>query len=54
MSVCLLAPPCPVRPTPPYTLCSRSHISNNAEDGLAGFDMGQQEADNYFKQVRVY
>ena len=28
-----------------------SHISSNAEDGLAGFDMGQQEGDNYFLQV---
>ena len=28
-----------------------SHISSNAEDGLAGFDMGQQESDNYFLQV---
>lgn len=41
-------------PRPSLPLHSRSHISNNAEDGLAGFDMGQQEADNYFKQVRVY
>ena len=30
-----------------------SHISSNAEDGLAGFDMGQQEGDNYFLQVSV-
>ena len=31
-----------------------SHISSNAEDGLAGFDMGvmwQQERGNYFLQV---
>lgn len=28
-----------------------SHISSNAEDGLAGFDMGQREEDNYFLQV---
>ncbi|KAG2486093.1 hypothetical protein HYH03_015188 [Edaphochlamys debaryana] len=27
-----------------------SHISHNAVDGLAGFDMGQREEDNYFKQ----
>ncbi|PNH08999.1 1,4-alpha-glucan-branching enzyme, chloroplastic/amyloplastic, partial [Tetrabaena socialis] len=27
-----------------------SHISSNVEDGLAGLDMGQAEADNYFKQ----
>ncbi|KAG1666836.1 hypothetical protein FOA52_009460 [Chlamydomonas sp. UWO 241] len=25
-----------------------SHISSNADDGLAGFDMGQQSSDNYF------
>ena len=28
-----------------------SHISSNAEDGLAGFDLGQPEEANYFKQV---
>ena len=28
-----------------------SHISGNQDDGLAGFDMGQREQDNYFKQV---
>ncbi|EFJ43598.1 1,4-alpha-glucan branching enzyme II [Volvox carteri f. nagariensis] len=27
-----------------------SHISKNQEDGLAGFDLGQKEEDNYFKQ----
>lgn len=27
-----------------------SHISSNADDGLAGFDMGQREEDNYFLQ----
>ncbi|GLI70892.1 hypothetical protein VaNZ11_015916 [Volvox africanus] len=27
-----------------------SHISKNTEDGLAGFDFGQKEDDNYFKQ----
>ncbi|GAX82082.1 hypothetical protein CEUSTIGMA_g9510.t1 [Chlamydomonas eustigma] len=27
-----------------------SHISSNVDDGLAGFDMGQQEQDNYFLQ----
>ncbi|PNW82693.1 hypothetical protein CHLRE_06g289850v5 [Chlamydomonas reinhardtii] len=27
-----------------------SHISGNQDDGLAGFDMGQREQDNYFKQ----
>ena len=30
-----------------------SHISSNADDGLAGFDMGQKEDDNYVLQVRV-
>ena len=29
-----------------------SHISSNADDGLAGFDLGQPEEANYFKQVR--
>jgi 1,4-alpha-glucan branching enzyme len=29
-----------------------SHISSNADDGLAGLDMGQREEDNYFLQVR--
>ncbi len=28
-----------------------SHISSNADDGLAGFDLGQKEEDNYFLQV---
>ncbi len=28
-----------------------SHISSNADDGLAGFDLGQPEEANYFKQV---
>jgi len=28
-----------------------SHMSSNADDGLAGFDMGQKEDDNYFLQV---
>ncbi len=28
-----------------------SHISSNADDGLAGFDLGQKEDDNYFLQV---
>ena len=27
-----------------------SHISSNADDGLAGFDLGQKEEDNYFLQ----
>ncbi|EFN60069.1 hypothetical protein CHLNCDRAFT_33566 [Chlorella variabilis] len=27
-----------------------SHISSNADDGLAGFDLGQPEEANYFKQ----
>lgn len=27
-----------------------SHISSNAEDGLAGMDMGQASQDNYFMQ----
>ena len=31
-----------------------SHISSNAEDGLAGFDLGQPEEANYFKQVGVW
>lgn len=31
-----------------------SHISSNVDDGLAGFDMGQREEDNYFKQVSVH
>ena len=29
-----------------------SHISSNADDGLAGFDLGQKEEDNYFLQAR--
>lgn len=29
-----------------------SHISLNADDGMAGFDLGQPEEANYFKQVR--
>lgn len=28
-----------------------SHISSNADDGLAGFDLGQPEEANYFKQA---
>ena len=28
-----------------------SHISSNADDGLAGFDLGQKEEDNYFLQA---
>jgi 1,4-alpha-glucan branching enzyme len=30
-----------------------SHISSNVDDGLAGFDLGQPEEANYFKQVRA-
>ena len=29
-----------------------SHISKNEADGLAGMDLGQAEADNYFLQVK--
>lgn len=30
-----------------------SHISSNADDGLAGFDLGQPEEANYFKQASL-
>ena len=30
-----------------------SHISSNEDDGLAGFDMGQKDDENYFLQVRI-
>jgi hypothetical protein len=30
-----------------------TRVTCQVEDGLAGFDLGQHEADNYFKQVRV-